>query len=164
MTRFSRILFPVDLSMQSRETAPFCSHHGSEIQLKAYRPCTRPRLSYYPLPAAANRTIGLAVNAQRRISLLGNSSACSVDWFTPNELYVNSPVSPRWGVKFTPAPPVKLQPVSSLDPVSWTGLATPTPTFIVNLDQVASCDHAMLEYNIRAAIIKIPRFIRIDQN
>jgi len=42
------------------------------------------------------------------------------------------------GLKFMPAPPVKLQPVSSLDPESWTGLATPTPTFIVNLDQVAS--------------------------
>ena len=54
MIRFGRILFPVDLSKQSRETAPF-------VIAMAARFCSKlivvhvldPRLSYYPLPAAA---------------------------------------------------------------------------------------------------------------
>lgn len=54
MISFTRILFPVDLSRQSREAAPFVAamavRFGSELFLLHV---LAPPLSYYPIPAAA---------------------------------------------------------------------------------------------------------------
>jgi len=54
MIRFSRILFPVDLSQQSREAAPFVTAMAARFNSKVIvLYVLDPRLSYYPLPAAA---------------------------------------------------------------------------------------------------------------
>jgi nucleotide-binding universal stress UspA family protein len=54
MISFSKILFPVDLSMQSREAAPWvaamAARFRSEVLILHVLP---PELSYYPIPAAA---------------------------------------------------------------------------------------------------------------
>lgn len=54
MIRFSGILFPVDLSKQSRETAPFVAAMASRFSSKLIvLHVLDPQLSHYPLPAAA---------------------------------------------------------------------------------------------------------------
>lgn len=54
MIRFSRILFPVDLSKPSRETAPFVIAMAARFNSKLIvLHVLAPQLSYYPLPAAA---------------------------------------------------------------------------------------------------------------
>jgi nucleotide-binding universal stress UspA family protein len=54
MIKFDRILFPVDLSEQSREAAPFVTAMAARFNSKLIvLHVLPPRLSYYPLPAAA---------------------------------------------------------------------------------------------------------------
>jgi hypothetical protein len=54
MIRFSRILFPVDLSEPTRETAPFVTAMAARFNSEVIvLHVLGSRLSYYPLPAAA---------------------------------------------------------------------------------------------------------------
>ncbi len=54
MIRFNRILFPVDLSKQSREAAPFVAAMAARFSSELFLlHVLEPQLSYYPIPAAA---------------------------------------------------------------------------------------------------------------
>lgn len=54
MIRFNRILFPVDLSRESREAAPFVAAMAAGFSSQLFLlHVLEPRLSYYPIPAAA---------------------------------------------------------------------------------------------------------------
>jgi nucleotide-binding universal stress UspA family protein len=54
MIKFDRILFPVDLSEQSRQAAPFVTTMAAKFNSKLIvLHVLSPRLSYYPLPAIA---------------------------------------------------------------------------------------------------------------
>jgi nucleotide-binding universal stress UspA family protein len=54
MIRFNRILFPVDLSRESRESAPFVAAMAARFSSQLFLlHVLEPRLSYYPIPAAA---------------------------------------------------------------------------------------------------------------
>jgi nucleotide-binding universal stress UspA family protein len=54
MINFTRILFPVDLSTQSREAAPFVAAMATRFQSELFvLHVLQPELAYYPIPAAA---------------------------------------------------------------------------------------------------------------
>jgi nucleotide-binding universal stress UspA family protein len=54
MIRFNRILYPVDLSRQSREAVPFVAAMAARFSSELFiLHVLEPHLSYYPIPAAA---------------------------------------------------------------------------------------------------------------
>ena len=54
MIAFTRILFPVDLSPQCREAAPFVKAMATRFNSRLFvLNVLEPRLSFYPIPAAA---------------------------------------------------------------------------------------------------------------
>jgi nucleotide-binding universal stress UspA family protein len=67
MIRFTRILFPADLSSQSREAAPFVAAMVSRFQSELFiLHVLEPLLSYYPLSAAAMPTAVMQAEEARK--------------------------------------------------------------------------------------------------
>jgi nucleotide-binding universal stress UspA family protein len=108
MIKFDRILFPVDLSEQSRQAAPLVTTMAAKFNSKLIvLHVLPPRLSYYPLPAAATAAalqrdqeehercrkefdsfiaeLGRAISVEKRISE-GDAAECIVSCAQENNI------------------------------------------------------------------------------